>query len=96
MPSAYNYNTKSKEMSDSKILYKISNLTEELVENFKKCFTDTEDEIINLKEVTTKNIQNEKKMEDVATQLREKIISLESKSNSVECQMKYHGDSWNS
>ena len=84
MPSAYNYNTKSKEMSDSKILYKISNLTEELVENFKKCFTDTEDEIINLKEVTTKNIQNEKKMEDVATQLREKIISLESKSNSVE------------
>ena len=95
MPSAYNYNTKSKEMSDSKI-YKISNLTEELVENFKKCFTDTEDEIINLKEVTTKNIQNEKKMEDVATQLREKIISLESKSNSVECQMKYHGDSWNS
>ena len=95
MPSAYNYNTKSKEMSDSKI-YKISNLTEELVENFKKCFTDTEDEIIKLKEVTTKNIQNEKKMEDVATQLREKIISLESKSNSVECQMKYHGDSWNS
>ena len=71
-------------MSDSKILYKISNLTEELVENFKKCFTDTEDEIIKLKEVTTKNIQNEKKMEDVATQLREKIISLESKSNSVE------------
>ena len=95
MPSAYNYNTKSKEMSDSKI-YKISNLTEELVENFKKCFTDTEDEIIKLKEVTTKNIQNEKKVEDVATQLREKIISLESKSNSVECQMKYHGDSWNS
>ena len=63
MPSAYNYNIKSKEMSHSKMLYKVSDLTEELVENLKKCFIDIEDEIINLKEVTIKNIQNEKKDE---------------------------------
>ena len=61
MPSAHNYNAKSTEMSDSKILDKILNLTEELVENFLKSFTDIEDEIINLKEVIIKNIQNENK-----------------------------------
>ena len=54
-------NAKSTEMSDSKILDKILNLTEELVENFLKSFTDIEDEIINLKEVIIKNIQNENK-----------------------------------
>ena len=40
MPSTHDYNTKSQEMSDSRILYEISKLREELVENFKKSFTD--------------------------------------------------------
>ena len=57
----------------------------ELVENFKKSFADIKDEIIILKEVTIKNLQNEnKRLNDVVNQLQEKIISLESKSNSVE------------
>ena len=80
MSSAHDYNTKSKEMSDSKILVEISKLREELVENFKKSFTDIKNEMINLKEVIIKNPQNEnKRLNDV-----EEIISLESKSNSVE------------
>ena len=67
-------------MSDSKILVEISKLREELVENFKKSFTDIKNEMINLKEVIIKNPQNEnKRLNDV-----EEIISLESKSNSVE------------
>ena len=45
MSSTHGYNTRSKEMSDSKILDEISTLREELVENFKKSFTDIKDEI---------------------------------------------------
>ena len=48
--SSTHSNTKSKEMSDSKILDEISKLREELVENFKKSFPDIKDEIINFKE----------------------------------------------
>ena len=49
MSSTHDYNTRSKEMSDSKILVEILKLREELVENFfKKNFTDIKDEIINL------------------------------------------------
>ena len=41
--------------------------------------------MINLKEVTLKNLQNEnKRLQDVINQLQEKIVSLESKSNSLE------------
>ena len=36
MSSTDNYNARSKEMSDSKVLGEISKLREELVENFKK------------------------------------------------------------
>ena len=36
MSSTHDYNTRSKEMSDSKILDEISKLREELVENFLK------------------------------------------------------------
>ena len=36
MSSTHDYNTRSKEMSDSKILVEISKLREELVENLKK------------------------------------------------------------
>ena len=51
----------------------------------KKSFTDIKDEIINLKEVIIRNLQNEnKRLNDEVNQLQEKIISLESKSNSVE------------
>ena len=85
MSSTHDYNTRSKEMSYSNRLVEISQLREELVENFKKSFTDVKDEIINLKEVIIKNLQNEnKRLNDVVNQLQEKIISLESKSNSVE------------
>ena len=85
MSSTHDYNTRSKEISDSKIIVEISKLREELVENFKKSFTDIKDEIINLKEVIIKNLQNEnKRLNDVVNQLQEKIISLESKSNSLE------------
>ena len=79
MPSTHNYNTRNKEMSDSKMLDEISKLREELVENFKKSFSDIRDEII------IKNLQNEnKRLNDEVSQLKEKIISIESKSNSVE------------
>ena len=72
-------------MSDSKMLDEISKLRQELVENLKKSFTDIKDEIINLKEVTIKNLQNKnKRLNDVINQSQEKIISLESKSNSFE------------
>ena len=55
------------------------------MENFKKSFTDIKDEIINLKEVIIKNLQNEnKRLNDVVNQLQEKIVSFEFKSNSVE------------
>ena len=85
MSSTHDYNTRSKEVSDSKILDEISKLREELVENFKKSFTDIKNEIINLKEVLIKNPQSEnKRLNDVVNQLQEKIVSLESKSNSVE------------
>ena len=49
-------------MSYSNRLVEISQLREELVENFKKSFTDVKDEIINLKEVIITNIQNENKI----------------------------------
>ena len=85
MSSTHDDNTRSKEMSESKILDEISKLREELVENFKKSFTDIKDEIINLKEVIIRNLQNEsKRLNDEVNQLQEKIISLESKTNSVE------------
>ena len=62
MSSTHDYNTRSKEMSDSKILVEILKLREELVENFfKKNFTDIKDEIINLREVIIKHLQNEDK-----------------------------------
>ena len=81
MSSAHDYNTRSKEISDSKVLVEILKLREELVENLKKSFTDIKDEIINLKEVIIKNLQNEnKRLNDVVNQMQEKIISLESKS----------------
>ena len=85
MSSTHDYKTRCKQISDSKILDEISKLREELVENFKKSFTDIKDEIINLKEVIIRNLQNEnKRLDDEVNQLHEKIISLESKSNSVE------------
>ena len=85
MSSTHGYSTRSKERSDSKILDKISKLREELVENFKKGFTDIKGEIINLKEVIIKNLQNEnKRLNDEVSQLKDKIINIESKSNSVE------------
>ena len=55
------------------------------MDNLKKSFTDIKNEIINIKEVIIKNLQNEnKRLNDVVNQLQEKIISLEFKSNSVE------------
>ena len=70
MSSTHDYNTRSKETSDYKVLVKISKLREELVENFKKSFTDIKDEIINLKEVFAKNLQNEnKRLNDIVNQL---------------------------
>ena len=69
MSSTHDYNTRSKETSDYKVLVKISKLREELVENFKKSFTDIKDEIINLKEVIAKNLQNEnKRLNDIVNQ----------------------------
>ena len=56
MSSPHDYNTRSKQINDSKILAEISKLTEELVEYFQKSFTDIKDEIINLKEVIIKNL----------------------------------------
>ena len=71
-------------MSDYKILDDISKLGEELVESFKRSFTDIKDEI-NLKALIKKRLQNEiTRLKDVVNQLHESIISLESKSNSVE------------
>ena len=73
MYSIHDYNTRSKEMSDFKILDEISKFREELVENFKKSFTDIKDEII------IKNLQNEnKRLNDEVSQLKEKIISIKS------------------
>ena len=70
MYSTHDYNTRSKETSDSKGLVEISKLRAELVENFKKSFTDIKDEIINLKEVIAKNLQNEnKRLNDIVNQL---------------------------
>ena len=46
MSSTHNYNTRSKEISDSKILEVISMLREELVDNFLKSFTNIKDKII--------------------------------------------------
>ena len=83
MSSSHDYNTRSKEMSDYKMLDEISKLGEELVESFKRSFTDIKDEI-NLK-VLIKRLQNEiTRLNDVVNQLHESIVSLESKSNSVE------------
>ena len=85
MSSNHDYNTGSKETNYSKILDEISKLREELVDNFSKRFIDTKDEIINLKEVIIQNLQNEnKRLNAIVNQLQEKIITLESKSNSVE------------
>ena len=58
-------------MSDSEIFDDISKLREELVENFYKSFTDIKDEIINLKEVIIKNLQNENKRVKVARKNRQ-------------------------
>ena len=80
------YNARSKEISDSEILDEISKLSgENQWRILKKFFTDMKDEIINLKEVIIKNLQNENKwLNDAVNQLHEKTICLESKSNSVE------------
>ena len=81
MSSAHDYNTRSKEKSDSKVLDEITKLREELVENFLKSFTDIKDGRINVKAVIIKNPQNEnKRLNDAVNQ----FISLESKSNSDE------------
>ena len=58
-------------MSDSEIFDDISKLREELVENFYESFTDIKDEIINLKEVIIKNLQNENKRVNVARKNRQ-------------------------
>ena len=74
MSSTHDYNTRSKELSDLKILDEISKLREEM-DNFKKSFTDIKNEIINIKEVIIKNLQNEnKRLNDVVSQLQEKFI----------------------
>ena len=78
------YKTRSKEMSYSKILDKISKLREDLVENFLKSFPDINDEIINLKEVIIKSFQKNKRLNDVIKKKQKKIISPQSKNNSVE------------
>ena len=58
----------------------------------KKRFTDIKDEIINLKKIVIKNLQNKnKRLDDVVNQLQEKIVSLESKSDSVE---RYGRQNW--
>ena len=73
MSSTHDCNMRSKEMSDSKILDEISKLREELVDDFKKRFTDIKDEIINLKKIVIKNLQNKnKRLDDVVNQLQEK------------------------
>ena len=59
MSSTHDYNTRKKEMSDSKILAGISKFREALVEKFLKSLTNIKDEIINLKEVVIKNLQNQ-------------------------------------
>ena len=71
MSRTHDYNTRSKEMSDSEIFDDISKLREELVENFYESFTDIKDEIINLKEVIIKNLQNENKRVNVARKNRQ-------------------------
>ena len=43
MSSTHDYNTRSKETSDPKILDKITKLREELVGNFKESFNDVKD-----------------------------------------------------
>ena len=58
-------------MSDSEIFDDISKLREELVENFYESFTDIKDEIINLKEVIIKNLQNENKRVNVVRKNRQ-------------------------
>ena len=87
MSSTHDYNIRS--MTDSKILDEISKLgeelVEELVENFKRSFTEIKDEIINPKEVIIKNPQNENtRLNYAVNQLQEKIVSFEFKRNSVE------------
>ena len=45
------------------------------MDNFKKSCTDIKNEIINIKEVIIKNLQNEnKRLNDVVNQLQEKFI----------------------
>ena len=86
MTSSYSYNTrsKSKETRDSKIINEISKLRIELVEDFLKSFIVNNDEIVNLKEVIIRNLQNEnKRVNDAVNQLQEKIISLKSKNSSI-------------
>ena len=85
MSSNHNYNTRSKETNDSKILDEISKFREKLVKNFQKSLIDTKDEKINLKEVLIKNLKNEnKRLNGVVNVLQEKIITFESKGNSTE------------
>ena len=60
MPSSPYYNTKSKEMGDSKLLDEISKLREWWVEDLKS-FTDIKNKTINFKEVIMKNLQNKNK-----------------------------------
>ena len=84
MPSSPYYNTKSKEMGDSKLLDEISKLREWWVEDLKS-FTDIKNKTINFKDVIMKNLQNKNK-EKGKTQKKiwGKTINLEFKSNSVE------------
>ena len=84
MPLFPYYNTKSKEMGDSKLLDEISKLREWWVEDLKS-FTDIKNKTINFKEVIMKNLQNKNK-EKGKTQKKiwGKTINLEFKSNSVE------------
>ena len=60
MPSSPYYNTKSKEMGDSKLLDEISKLREWWVEDLKS-YTDIKNKTINFKEVIMKNLQNKNK-----------------------------------
>ena len=86
MTSSHSYNarSKSKETRDSKIIDEISKLRIELVKNFLKSFIVNNDEIVNLKEVIIRNLQNEnKRVNDAVNQLQEKIISLKSKNSSI-------------
>lgn len=81
---SYNTSSKSKERRDSKITDEISKLRIELGENFLKIFIVNNDEIVNLKEVIIRNLQNEnKRVNDAVNQLQEKIISLKSKNSSI-------------